>query len=587
MNNQLYIYDCLTGKLRASNGDFMTVGAGVKNTFRIDMEAENAGSFAQRAGVCRFFLHGNLEGSSLNGSPLENVAAIKPEHYYFFVIGAGCFIAWYGAEERRPDFSQLDPGIWYIYNPTRKAWTDGLPLEELPSLPDEMKDGALATFQGLGKRAFLLSDILKVAERQLRQKKDPAYQPPPPSAAPASPSATDYRCPSCWELFSKEKALAIATHPALCGDDKLGEDAMRRFRPSRYDGQGLPYDACGSLCHEFACPYCHQKLPPFFGQMEQFIFSIVGAPAAGKTYYLASLIHDLELELPREFKIPFRDADPTGNAPLNDMRMRVFTAQTPQEAYIGKTRLQGRLYRKVWRRGHVSSMPRPFIYHLNHGDNAYSLVLYDNAGENFEPERDYAQTMGADHLKVANAILFLFDPTTNPGFRSLLKDSTPDPQFQQTLHPPGRQSLLLAETEIRLRTSLNLPPGKKVDTPLAIIIGKCDTWEQLLGPEPLLPLISNGQLRPEHIAANSARLRELLFRISPHICLNAEAISDRVCYFAASSLGASPVEFRDEETGQILIGPASGKIKPFHVTDPVIWALSCLAPSLFPGSRMT
>lgn len=583
MNSQLYIYDCLTGKLRASNGDFMTIGSGPGNTFRVDMEAESAGSFAQRGGVCRFFLHGNLSGSSLNGSLLENVAAIKPEHYYFFVVGAGCFIAWYGAEERRPDFSQLDPRTWYVYNPARKAWTEGLPLEELPTLPAEMKEGGLATFQGLGKRAFLLSDILLVAERLLRRKAEQASQP----ASPASPCPEkDCRCPSCWELFNKEKALAIATHPALCGDDKLGEDAMRRFRPARYDAQGLPYDACGSLCHEFACPYCHQKLPPFFGQMKQFIISLVGAPAAGKTYYLASLIHDLELELPREFKIPFRDADPTGNAPLNDMRMRVFTAQTPQEAYIGKTSLQGRLYRKIWRHGHVSSMPRPFIYHLNNKEDSYSVVLYDNAGENFEPGRDSGQTQGADHLKVADAILFLFDPTTNPGFRSLLKDATPDPQFQQILYPPGRQSLLLAETEIRLRTSLNLPPDKKVDTPLAVIIGKCDTWEQLLGPEPLLPPILNGQLRPEYIEANSARLRELLFRISPHICLNAEAISNRVCYFASSSLGASPVEFWDAESGQMLIGPASGNIKPFHVSDPAIWALSCLAPSLFPGARL-
>lgn len=582
MNNQLYIYDCLTGKLRVSDSDFMTVGAGQQNTFRIDMEAENAGSFVQRGGVCRFFLHGGLTGGTLNGALLDNVAAIKQENFYFFVVGGGCFIAWHGRKEKRPDFSQFDPRTWYVYNQTKKAWSDGTALEALPNLPDDMKEGGLATFPGLGKRAFLLSDILQVAERVIRKKEASAAK--EKKKLPAGNAGKGCLCPSCLELFSWDKALAISTHPALCGDDKLGEDAMKRFRPVRYDEQGLPYDECGSVCHEYACPYCHQKLPPFFGQMEQYIFSLVGAPAAGKTYYLSSLIHELGLGFPREFGMPFRDADPTSNAPLNDMMMRVFTAETPQEAYIGKTQLQGGLYRRVWRRGQNSHMPRPFIYNLNSGVDSYSLVFYDNAGENFEPGRDASQTRGADHLKVANAILFLFDPTTNPGFRSLLKDTASDPQLLHNLHPPGRQALLLSETEIRLRTSLNLPPDKKVNTPLAVIIGKCDTWSQLLGPEPLLPLIRDGRLFPGHIAANSERLRELLFRISPNICLNAEAISDRVCYFASSSLGASPIEFTDAETGQTLIAPASGRLSPFHVCDPVIWALNCLSPAIFAGA---
>ena len=67
MNKQLYIYDCLSGKLRASDGNFMTIGAGEKNTFRLRMSAENGGSFAQRDNVCRFFPHGHVSRYSLNG----------------------------------------------------------------------------------------------------------------------------------------------------------------------------------------------------------------------------------------------------------------------------------------------------------------------------------------------------------------------------------------------------------------------------------------------------------------------------------------------------------------------------------------
>ena len=67
MNKQLYIYDCLAAKLRASDGVFMTIGAGEKNTFRVKMSADNGGSFAQRDSVCRFFPHGKVSGYSLNG----------------------------------------------------------------------------------------------------------------------------------------------------------------------------------------------------------------------------------------------------------------------------------------------------------------------------------------------------------------------------------------------------------------------------------------------------------------------------------------------------------------------------------------
>ena len=140
---------------------------------------------------------------------------------------------------------------------------------------------------------------------------------------------------------------------------------------------------------------------------------------------------------------------------------------------------------------------------------------------------------------------------------------------------------------MRLRTKLNLPPAEKLQVPLAVIIGKCDTWSHLLGPEPLLPTIRNGMFMTEHVNLNSARLRQFLFNIAPHICANAEAISSNVRYFAASALGASPVEFTDEASGSMLIGPASGEVHPFRVTDPVMWALHEVAPSLIPGAAAT
>lgn len=266
------------------------------------------------------------------------------------------------------------------------------------------------------------------------------------------------------------------------------------------------------------------------------------------------------------------------------MRLRLFTAGTPQDAHLGKTHIQGKLYQKVWRRGTYAQMPRPFIYNITKGADTHALVLYDNAGEDYQPGRDSEKTPGSQHLTVADAIFFLFDPTVNPGFRRLLQDNQ-DPQLRYNLHRPGRQAILLAESEMRLRTRLNLPPGKKLEIPMAIIIGKCDTWSHLLGAEDLLPITRHGMYIPENVDHNSARLRNFVFNIAPNICTNAEAISSNVRYFAASALGSSPIEITDEHSGAMLLAPVSGNIRPFRVTDPLLWALHCTAPSLIPASQ--
>lgn len=577
MNHQLYIYDCLGATLQASDGNFMTIGSGEQNTFRTYTRATNGGSFAQRNETCRFFPHGSIESYTFNGAEAKGDVMLQPDTLNVMTLAGGCFICWYGSQ---PDVSAYDPRIWYIFNPHSNEWYGPYELTTLPHVAGELPEDVLATFQGMENSAFYLRDIKDVAEFAMECISN-APQPEPVEEA----GQRELRCPSCWFTFREEEMMTIATHPDLMGDPILGEDAMLRFYPQEIEETtGLPLDAKGNTCYEKACPHCLQKLPPFYTTTKQHIISLVGVPAAGKTHYLASLVRELEREFPREFGMPFRDADPEMNGPLNELSMRLFCATTPQEAYLGKTHIRGNLYHRVWRRGVFASMPRPFIYNLNKDRETHSVVLYDNAGEDFQPGNNTETTPGSLHMAVSDAILFLFDPTANPGFRRLLKDHQ-DPQIRNNLYRPGRQAILLAESEMRLRTKLNLPPSQKLDCPLAVIIGKCDTWLHLLGPESLLPATRNGMFMPEHVNINSSRLRQFIFDVAPHICANAEAISSNVRYFAASALGTSPVEFKDEHSGTTLIGPADGHITPFRVTEPLIWALSHVSPGLIPCSH--
>ncbi len=580
MNKQLHIYDCLSRTLLVSDGAFMTLGATENNTFNVAIRANNAGSFVQRDGSCRFFPHGTIESYSLNGTAIATDAVIRAGQIYLLLISGACLVCWYGdaANADAPNFQEFEAKQWFVYLTEKEEWLPSMSLLDLAKQQEKLPSSSLVTFRGLQNHAFRLTDMkdtlsfYEVYAEKIAAKSDEQLK------------AQTYRCPSCWELFLPENALSIAANPDLCGDDILGEDEQLRFTPTQRNEHGIPLDSLGTPCLDYACPLCHHKLPPFFSQTRQHIFSLVGVPAAGKTYYLASLIRQLGVELPRDFSIPFRDADPYANAALSDMSTRLFTAETPQQAYIGKTRLEGNLYQNVLRHGHEVSMPRPFIYNLSKSEETHSIVLFDNAGENYEPGRSGEEYPAAEHLGVASSVLYLFDPTTNPGFRSLLQDNQ-DPQLKRALFPAGRQGRLLAETEMRLRTRLNMPVGKKLNLPFALIIGKCDTWQHLLGPEPLLPLVRHGIFHQQHVDANSARLRDFLFNICPYICINAEAISSQVRYFAVSSLGNSPIEFTDENTGAQLIGPASGRVQPLHVTDPMLWALNCIDPRILTNAQ--
>lgn len=567
MKDQLYVYDCLTGKLRVSNGDFMAVGAGKQNTFRIKAEADNAGVFAQRNGICKFFPHNQITDYSVNGNRSNGIALIKPERFYLFVLSGGCFVAWYGDEDSRPDFATFDADSWYIYNPGTGEWSEEMDFCSLLKQCKKYDDSMLATFYGIDRNAFRATDLAEVADFLMKKEGEKIKGP-----AASKLKSTGYCCAFCYHQFSSEQAKAIATHSLLQGDPILGERCMKRYIPTEYTTDGKPIDEMGSVSHEYACPVCHHKLPPFYERTKHHRIAIVGSATAGKTYYMTALVQQLERELPRYFGIPFRDADPEQNAALNNMRIRVFYSNTPQEFNEGHKLLAPRLRSTVWHQDEYADMPRPFIYAFNRDSASHTLVLYHtNASCDGKDDKNI--------LQHAESIFYLLDPTQEPALAEIIKESHPEVSTFCTRHI-CKQSLILTDIEIHLRKTLNLPPGTKTDKPLAIIIAKSDLWQDLLGPEPLHPIVRNNTLKHNNIKANSNRLRDFLFRLTPEICTSAESISDKVSYFAVSSFGTIPEEIEDELTGTSYIAPIGGKLTPAHVTDPVLWALSQCDESL-------
>lgn len=308
----------------------------------------------------------------------------------------------------------------------------------------------------------------------------------------------------------------------------------------------------------------------------------MGAPSSGKSYYLSVLVKLLQATLFQNFGITFRDADPSENVILTQMKTQLFSSSSPEDAFLAKTDLEGALYETLPRQGRKVRLPKPFIFRLSHPstpESGFSVVFYDNAGEHFEPTRNSADSPGAQHIAVATGIFFLFDPLHNTEFRAKM-EGVNDPQTKN--HRVDQQDVILAETEVRIKSLLGMDSRQRVSTPLAVMVGKCDTWMSLLGPDPLLPAIMDGVVSMGNIMTNSKRVRDLMMQFCPSIVANAEAISSNVCYFAISPLGCSPVEFIDRE-GTPRIGPDPKQLKPRHVEAPTLWVLSQATPDMIPS----
>ena len=405
------------------------------------------------------------------------------------------------------------------------------------------------------------------AETPAELARDPAF---------ANPNLDgEFTCPVCWLRFDGGDIMHIAVHDSLRGDPVLGEDAQQRFLATRFNNAGQALDAMSLPSSEIACPHCRRKLPPSFLGMPHHIISLVGDQSAGKSYYLSVLTKVLPATLYREFGIVFQDSDPTGNAPVNDMRKALFGAQSPAQAKLAKTVFEGAMYERLPRQGRMVALPRPFVYTLAAEEKTRdqcALIFYDNAGEHFQPGINIVEQPGAQHVASAAGIMYLFDPFNSPEFRQHLRD-TKDPQLEKPV--VDQQDIILSEMRARIQTIRNLRSGETIRTPVAFIVGKCDAWLQLLNGKTLRDPVHGGELDASAIEENSGVIRQLLYQLCPPIVANAEALSANVMFFAASSFGHTPLKIGPGE-----YVPDPSKLQPVNVEVPLLWILTQVCPNL-------
>ena len=406
----------------------------------------------------------------------------------------------------------------------------------------------------------------------------------------------EFQCPICWLHFEGRHIKHISTHQDLLGDSVLGNSEHRRFVPNKWDSSGIALDDYGVASPDTACPHCHQRLPAGFGEFNQYIFSIIGSPSAGKSYYLAILIKQLKKYLFHNFEISFLDQDPEYNSGINEVINTLFTAKTPLEGRIRKTDLRGNNYKEIVRNGESTSLPRPYIFNIsltNVENTDSSLIFYDNAGEHFLPTYSGAEDYQILHVAKASTLFFLYDPLVNIDIKSALMHI--DSDQLKLASAPDQQSTILSQMNVKISRALGKPTSQKLEQPLALIVGKFDLWRHLLGEDEQIvnPLSSDRVLNNKGVEANSQITRGFLNKFAPDIVATAERLSGNIKYFPVSSFGHSPKQHTvydlngkpqvlADGTFQKEVAPEPTKIKPVLIEIPTLWALSQSVPDLIP-----
>lgn len=408
------------------------------------------------------------------------------------------------------------------------------------------------------------------------------------------PLLSKVTCPHCWHNFAPADTLWISEHPDLLGDRLLGPHVPQRFLPNRFTPQGKALDSRGMPTSRLACPHCHLEIPRGAFHLRPVFFSVLGAPASGKSYFLTTMIWRLRTVLPEQFALALTDLDAVHNQRLQEYENTLFLnrdSETPVE--LPKTETTGDLYNVVMMGGAPVQYLKPFLFAVqplrgHPGGNSASgrlLAIYDNAGESFLPGADSARNPVTRHLVLSAAWFFVFDPTQDLRFRKVITSISQDPQVRMDLDRPARevpyrQDIILREACERVLRHQE-GASRKSMPPLVVVCAKADCWGPLLPSWPLPPPYRMTQkgvagVFLDRIVQVSSEVRKLIGRHAPEIVAAAEAITSDVVYIPVSATGCSP---ETNERGQI-IGFIPKKIQPIWVETPLLYTLARWMPGL-------
>lgn len=356
-------------------------------------------------------------------------------------------------------------------------------------------------------------------------------------------------CPYCFAVFGRSqiayRCLGRAGRGVGC-DPRLDAELAAYLGtrtgavlPPVFTGRG-PRAVCPDCNRESGrrvCPDCHHELAPAYCDTPGRIVALVGAKNAGKSTYIAVLLHELRNRVGTELGTSLVACDDRTierykqdfARPLFERRQLLPT--TPSAVTAPREPLVFSLSRRV--RGRFSSRTE-----------ALTLVLFDTAGEDLRSRE--VRDLHLKYLEAADAIIFLVDPLELTGGA----DSEPLDVLARVTEP--------------LRQRYGLAPKDRLKVPVATVLTKIDALE-LSRQSPLRRVRERaGVLDADDRAAVDAEVRALLHGwgagdVDRYLDQNYAEYQ----LFGVSALGGAPQDDR----------VAPGGVRPHRVEDPLLWLL--------------
>lgn len=353
------------------------------------------------------------------------------------------------------------------------------------------------------------------------------------------------RCPKCLkEFYPGDCQIVSGINGNVLKDAPKGaKQHLSRIKPEPLTGKyvlDLAYRRCPN-------PQCGYQLPSNIESVENINIAIIGDVSAGKTHFIAVLIHLIQQGL-------FHKAD--SFAALNCLTKNV---EAEYNRDVIRPLFQDRQSPPKTRM--ATEIPAPLIYQLNisptprHPERRVNLILWDAAGEDFvERER---LVLFTPYVLNADAIIFLADPMSMDSIHEALP---PFLQRRQVL----RKSAEVLSTAVELIRSYR--GAGKMSIPIAITLAKSDLLKHMTTLEKpyyfLQRPVYNGTLNLRDWDMVDQEVRKLLFDYNENMLVMTTGNFTKVRFFAVSATGYTP----DRNN----IYPA---IEPCRCLDPLLWLL--------------
>lgn len=281
-------------------------------------------------------------------------------------------------------------------------------------------------------------------------------------------------CPYCFSSFPSKKLLWRCNSYFCQKKEKLEEDEKfhtyhqaAELKQPHILGKKVKVsrgyakcDQCQEETNVRICPECHSKLPD---SKENIIVSIIGAPGAGKSYYVGTLLRQLRSHICKF------------NCSL------MFTTKDDEELYSRKFNINfehGRVLDKTQRPSDENNFVganMPILCDIQDKNNVTrTFTFFDAAGENFDDEAIMRAV--AKYLEHSTAILLLLDPLQIEAVQGAIKAENPGANIRENEKIISYEEILHNVVNV-LRAQLHLPKDAKINIPLAIAFSKWDYIE--------------------------------------------------------------------------------------------------------------